>query len=114
MRSILKANSAARKGSGLRHYFSDESYSLPCSPFTVHIGWTDDHHDDTTLPEAFVNGCIIIATAVGHEVVAGSNFEIVGGTSEREDEGFSCPLFVSRAVRDKDMPLLARREGARC
>lgn len=114
MRSILKAISAARKGSGLRHYFSDESYSLPCSPSTVHIGWTDDHHDDTALPEAFVNGCIIIATAVGHEVVAGSNFEIVGGTSEREDEGFPCPLFVSRAVRDKDMPLLARREGVRC
>ena len=60
-----------------------------------------------------MNGCIIIATAVGHEVVAGSNLEIVGGTSEREDEGFPCPLFVSCAVRDKDMPLLARREGER-
>ena len=104
---------AVQKGSGLRHYFSDESYSLPYSPSTVHIGWTDNHDDDAAFPEAFVNGCIIVATAVGHKVVAGSNLEIVGGTSEREDEGFPSPLFVSRAVRDKDVPLLARREGER-
>ena len=53
---------------------------------------------------------IIVAGAVRHEVVAGSNLKVVWGTSEGNDDGVPRPLLVRCTVGDKHMPLLARRE----
>ena len=56
---------------------------------------------------------IVVAGDIRHEVVAGGNLKVVGGTSEGNNDGLPCPLLVCCTVGDKHMPLLARRERRR-